>query len=233
MQLRKATMSKLGGSPLSGPVRAVFTPKERRLLRDWFLGVDDPGFDRAHADWRLGEPPPFFSPAAVVVASILLSRLPIRNPVIGRLVRPEPTPAGVVFPAASRAIVPGRTMVPLTRHLFSLDWGTGQGPMAWATDFAVTPVPDSDKLVVTASGDDESVPFAAEVALGWFRSDLALADGVGATLVQEWARWRAQAGQDPWVAVPSSPLIAPEILEHARDTVWMSSRAVRLCRLSH
>ncbi len=209
----------------SGPQPSVdlFTADERLVLRGWFRDSTDPFIERILAGWGLGTPPPLSSALDVAVAAILLERVQLRHPRLGATVVPTPDPvAGMIFTVDPGQSTPPSSIVPLSRHLFTLRWrDQPQKGAFWPSTYTATPLPGTDKIVLAVSDDGESAsPLAKDTAIGWVTGAADYPEAIGAVVRREWSRLRDQFGESRWSAVSQTGLLDEAILLTWADAVW-------------
>jgi hypothetical protein len=215
--------SMLSGCPWPQPSVDVFTADERLVLRGWFRNSTDPFIERILAGWKLAAPPPLCSALDVAVAAILLERVQLRHPRLGATVVPTPDPAaGTIFTVDPVRSAPTTSIVPLSRHLFTLRWrDQRQRGVFWPSTYTATPLPGTDKIVLAASDDSgNSFPFAPDTAIGWVAAMADYPEAIGTVVRREWSRLRDHSGEGRWSAVSRTGLLDEAILTTWADAVW-------------
>ena len=213
----------LSGWSCPEPSVDLFTADERLVLRGWFRNSTDPSVERILAGWDLGTPPPLSSALDVAVAAILLERVQLRHPRLGATVVPIPDPtAGMIFTDDPRQPTRPSSIVPLSRHLFTLRWVDHREPgVFWPSTYTATPLPGTDKIVLVVSDDGESsFPMANDTAIGWVSAADDCPEAIGAVIRRRWSTLRDQAGQARWSKVAQSGLLDEAILTTWADAVW-------------
>jgi hypothetical protein len=210
------------------PSADLFTADERLVLRGWFSTSPKPPTKRILSGWKLGRPPPLCSALDVAVAVILLERVQIRHPRLGALVGAKHDSAtGTIFTVEQRQVDQRQSgqaasIVSLARHLFTLRWGDQRAPgVFWPSTYTATPVPGTDKIVLTESDDGESsFPVANATAIGWVSAADDFPGAIGGITRRRWSTLRDQTGQARWLKVAQPGLLDEGIVTTWADAVW-------------
>ncbi len=217
---KAASMS--SGRSCPAPSADLFTADERRVLRSWFSNGSDPSIKRILARWRLGAPPPLSSALDVAVAAVL-ERVQLRHPRLGATVAPVPDAGcGMIFTADPRQPVRPSSIVPLSRHLFTLRWIDEQEPdLFWPSTYTATPLPGTDKIVLAVSDSGgNSLRVASDTAIGWASGAADFPESLGVVVRRHWSNLRDQTNLGRWLKVSQPGLLDEATLAGWADTVW-------------
>jgi len=210
------------GRSCPAPDAILFTAEERRILRSWLRNDSDPAVRRILAKWKLPAPPPFSSPLDAAVAAVL-ERVQLRNPRLGATVVPVPhAESGTVFTVDPRQRVRSSSIIPLSRHLFTLKWLDRGEPDAFQpSTYSATPLPGTDKIVLAVSDDeDSSYRTTTRIAVGWASGAAEFPESVGIVVRRHWSTLRDQANFCRWVRVGRAGLLGEAVLAEWASAVW-------------
>lgn len=209
------------GRSCPAPAANLFTAEERRVLRSWLGDGAVPAADRILAKWKLPGAPPFSSALDVAVA-VVLERVQLRNPRLGATVVPVPDAGGGTVFVDQRHRTQSSSIVPLSRHLFTLQWlGHGEPDVFEPSTYRATPLPGTDKIVLLASYDGvTSCRTASDVAIGWASGSADFPESIGIVVRRQWSTLRDQANFRRWARVRQTGLLGEEILARWADAVW-------------
>lgn len=210
------------GRSCPAPAPDLFTADERRVLRSWLRGATDPVVRRILARWKLGAPPPFSSALDVAVAAVL-ERVQLRHPRLGATVVPVPDAVtGTIFSVDPRQRVSPSSIVPLSRHLFTLQWPDHPEPDAFQpSTYTATPLPGTDKIVLAVSHDgDSSCRATGDIAIGWLPGAADFPESIGLVVRRHWSTLRDQANFRRWSKVRRAGLVSEDILTAWADAIW-------------
>jgi hypothetical protein len=206
----------------AAPAADLFTAEERRVLQSWLGNDINPAVERILAKWQL-EPPPTCSTALDVAVAAVLQRVQLRNPRLGATVAPVPRAGGgMVFAVDQRQRMQSPNIVPLSRHLFTLQWLDHRDPDVFEpSTYRATPLPGTDKIVLAVSDEgDSSCRTASDVAIGWAPGSADFPESIGNVVRRQWSTLRDQANFPRWAQVRQAGLLDEAILGQWADAVW-------------
>jgi hypothetical protein len=210
------------GRSCPAPDAELFTAEERRILRSWLRNDAEPAVRRILAKWKLPGPP-LFSSALDVAVAVVLERVQLRNPHLGATVVPvHHTDSRTIFTLDPRRRVQPSSIVPLSRHLFTLQWRDRREPDAFQpSTYSATPIPGTDMIVLAVSDDeDSSCPTANRVAIGWAPGADEFPESIGIVVRRHWSTLRDQANFRRWTRVGRAGLLGEDVLAEWASTVW-------------
>ena len=212
--------------PSPGPSPELFSSDEARVIASWLEGVTDTEVEWIVASWNLGSSivPPL-SGHDVAVGTILLERLPYRRPALGTEVHAASAADGrTIFSFEMRPQRRGRRLIaPLTRDLFTVEWVDARSEPRLTLSYGATPVPTTDRVILTVSSLLGGSDSTTSGAIGWVGADADLAQGFGEAVSRDWAARRA-LGQPRWSAVTAATLFTKAMLQQWAEAVWANEQ---------
>ncbi|MBN9562868.1 MAG: hypothetical protein J0H14_19405 [Alphaproteobacteria bacterium] len=153
----------------------------------------------------------------------VLERVQLRNPRLGATVVPVPQlGGGTIFAVDPRQRARPPSIVPLARHLFTLQWlDRGATDAFRPSTYSAIPLPGTGKIVLAASDDaDNSYRIAKDVAIGWAPGEAEFPESIGIVVRRQWSTLRDQANFGRWSQVRRPGLLGEDILAAWAAAVW-------------